>query len=94
MPASARGMWRASANSSEIACSAAASVLPSGAFITAMPRCGGGLDVDGVDAGAGAADHLSLLGVAPAPRAVTWVAERTSNGVDTVKRARQLRQGP
>src|SRR4249919_998679 len=37
MPASARGMWRASANSNEIACSAAASVLPSGAFITAMP---------------------------------------------------------
>jgi hypothetical protein len=37
MPASARGMWRASANSSDSACSAAASVLPSGAFITAMP---------------------------------------------------------
>ena len=38
IPASAFGICRAKANNNEMACSAAASVLPSGAFITAIPR--------------------------------------------------------
>ena len=60
--ASAAGIWRASANIMAMACSAVVIELPNGVFITITPRGGGGRDVDVVDADAGAADHLQLLG--------------------------------
>ena len=46
-----------------IAISAAAAALPCGVLMTSTPLRGGGLDVDVVDADAGAADDLQLAGV-------------------------------
>ncbi len=61
--ASAAGSWRASANISAIACSAVVIELPNGVFMTITPLRRRGGNVDVVDADAGAADHLQLLGV-------------------------------
>ena len=61
--ACACGMLRAIASSSPSACSAAATMFEPGALATMMPRRGGGVDVDVVDAGAGPADHLQPAGV-------------------------------
>ena len=61
--ASACGIWRASASISVIACSAVVIELPNGVFMTMMPLRGRRRDIDIVDADAGAADHLQVLGV-------------------------------
>ena len=90
MPASARGTWRASANSSDSACSAAASVLPSGAFITAMPfAVAASTSIVSTPAPARPIT-FSCLALAIAS-AVTCVEERTSNASTPSSAARQLR---
>ena len=58
----AAGSSRASANIRAIACSAVVIELPNGVFITIDAGGGGGGNVDIVDADAGAAHHLELLG--------------------------------
>ena len=102
-------MCRASATSSAIACSAVVTLLPSGVFMTTMPRAVAAGDVDVVDADAGAADHLELrrgldhlarhLGAAPDHEALD-VRHRLQEGValqagrvDGLDPARRLQDG-
>ena len=61
--ASACGICRASASISVMACSAVVIELPNGVFITMMPLAVAAANVDIVDADAGAADHLEVLGL-------------------------------
>ena len=72
----ASGICRASANIMAMACSAVVMVLPSGVFITTTPRAVAELDIDVVDADAGAADDFQVRSRRPAVRCVTLVAER------------------
>ena len=60
--ACACGMLRASASISATVCSAAATMFDCGALATMMPRLVAAVDVDVVDADAGAADHLQVVG--------------------------------
>ena len=72
---SACGICRASAIIIAIACSAVVMELPNGVFMTMMPRGGRRLDVDIVDADAGAAHRPSASWPAD-DFGVTLVAER------------------
>ncbi len=58
----AAGSSRASASISEMACSAVVMELPKGVFITITPAAVAAGNIDIVDADAGAADDLQLLG--------------------------------
>ena len=89
MPASARGMWRASANSSEIACSAAASVLPSGAFITAMPRAVAA-STSMVSTPAPARPITFRRRALASASAVTWRGRTHQHGVDVGERRGEI----
>ena len=74
--ASAWGMLRACASSSAMACSATERMFDVGALTTMTPRSVAAVDVDVVEADARPADNLQRRCRPPAPRRVTWVAER------------------
>ena len=61
--ASARHKWRAMASIIPSVCSATATALAPGVFITAMPFVRRGLEIDVVHAHAGSPDHAQLLRV-------------------------------
>jgi len=71
----AAGSSRASANISEMACSAVVMELPNGVFITITPAAVGGRDVHIVHPDAGSAHHLRFF-AAFSTSAVSLVAER------------------